>query len=178
MPVRVMCSHPSGERCERFSSGMFRPGSLAPPPPPEDVRNRKPAGAASELERVEALEEPESSGPMPNPASYPDVGITGAGDPEQFRRLVALARRWIAEYRRERLLRISTECVEKLPPEDAAVLEAIEAFEDKHGPGSFKWNQAGAKELFYSAPGGHWPLPEQLRRIREHVEASTGMAAE
>lgn len=122
------------------------------------MRNRKPAGAASsELERVETLEESESSGPMPNPASYPDVGITGAGDPEQFQRLVALARRRIAEHRRERLPRISAECVEKLPPEDAAVLEAIEAVEDKHGPGTFKWTRQGQKSCSTPHPVGIGP---------------------
>jgi hypothetical protein len=57
-----------------------------------------------------------------------------------------------------------------LSPEDTEVLEAIEWFELKHGRGSFKWSRAGAKELFYTAPGGHWPEPDQLQRISEHLE--------
>jgi hypothetical protein len=57
-----------------------------------------------------------------------------------------------------------------LSPEDAEVLEAIEGFELRYGRGSFKWSRSGAKELFYSAPGGHWPEPDQLQRISEHLE--------
>lgn len=63
-----------------------------------------------------------------------------------------------------------------LPPEDLGVLKAILDFEKKFGRYSFKWNQVGAKELFYSVPGDHWPTPEQLRRIREHIEAATGVS--
>lgn len=57
-----------------------------------------------------------------------------------------------------------------LSPEDAEVLEAIEWFELRYGRGSFKWSRSGAKELFYSAPGDHWPEPAQLQRISEHLE--------
>lgn len=59
-----------------------------------------------------------------------------------------------------------------LSPEDAEVLEAIRAFEGKHGPGSFRWDQASCKKMFYSGPiRGHWPEQDQLRRIRDHVRA-------
>ena len=60
----------------------------------------------------------------------------------------------------------------QLSPEDAAALEAIEAYEDKHGRGSFRWDAASCKKMFYSGPiRGHWPEADQLRRIREHLEA-------
>lgn len=144
--------------------------------------DKKPVGATSELERVESsepLEKPDSPGPIPTPTGEqnPDPVITDANDPDKFRELVATARRKIAEHRRGALPLRQAERVEKLPPEDASVLEAIEAFEDKHGPGSFKWNHSGAKELFYSVAGGHWPLPDQLRRIREYVESARVAAA-
>lgn len=58
-----------------------------------------------------------------------------------------------------------------LSPEDAEVLRAIEAFEEKYGRGSFRWDRASSKGLFYSGPiSGHWPEPDQLLRIRYHVE--------
>ncbi len=140
--------------------------------------DKEPSGTISELERVEALE---SSGLTLEPVPELDSLITDTNDPEQFRELVALARRQVAEHRRKHPPnhppRIRVERVGTLLPEDVAVMEAIEAFEVKHGPGSFKWNQAGAKELFYSVPGGHWPLPNQLRRIREHVEALAKVVA-
>ena len=63
-----------------------------------------------------------------------------------------------------------------LPLEDREVLKAVLEFEKKFGRYSFKWNQVGAKELFYSVPGDHWPTPDQLRRIREHIEAATGVS--
>ncbi len=148
-------------------------------------RKRKPDGTTSDLKRVEVPEGTGIPGSAPQldqePESAPDVVITDAGDPEEFRELVALARRQISEHRRKHPPnhppRIRGERVGTLLPEDVAVLEAIEAFEVKHGPGSFKWNQAGAKELFYSVAGGHWPLPNQLRRIREHVEALARVVA-
>jgi hypothetical protein len=52
---------------------------------------------------------------------------------------------------------------------DWEVLVAIDAFEQRYGRNSFKWNRSGAKELFYSMPGGHWPEPEQLDRIRDYL---------
>lgn len=59
---------------------------------------------------------------------------------------------------------------DELAPDDRKALEAIEAFEEKFGSGSFKWNHAGAKEMFYSGPiAGLWPDSDQLRRIREHL---------
>jgi hypothetical protein len=56
-------------------------------------------------------------------------------------------------------------------------LEAIEAFEDKYGRGSFRWDRASCKELFYSSPEGIWPEPEELRRIRDYLTATRGEAA-
>jgi hypothetical protein len=60
---------------------------------------------------------------------------------------------------------------------DAQTLEAIEAFEDKYGRGSFRWDRASCKELFYSSRGGIWPEPEELRRIRDYLTATRGEAA-
>ncbi len=54
---------------------------------------------------------------------------------------------------------------------DRRALEAIEAFEDEQGRGSFKWNHAGAKEMFYSGPiTGLWPDTDQLGRIRKYLD--------
>ena len=60
---------------------------------------------------------------------------------------------------------------------DLITLRAIEAFEDKYGRGSFRWDRASCKELFYSSPEGIWPEPEELRRIRDHLTATGGVAA-
>jgi hypothetical protein len=60
---------------------------------------------------------------------------------------------------------------------DSRTLEAIEAFEDKYGRGSFRWDRASCKELFYSSPEGIWPEPEELRRIRDYLTANEGAAA-
>lgn len=57
-----------------------------------------------------------------------------------------------------------------LSEDDRRALEAIEAFEDKHGRGSFKWNDSGTKELFYSGPVWCDIRTDQLRRIREHLD--------
>ena len=60
---------------------------------------------------------------------------------------------------------------------DARILEAIEAFEGKYGRGSFRWDRASSKELFYSGPiEGFWPEPEELRRIRDYLSATRGAA--
>jgi DNA-binding transcriptional ArsR family regulator len=60
----------------------------------------------------------------------------------------------------------------ELEPGDLDALEAIRVFEKKYGPGAFRWNQTGCKELFYSGPiPGFWPEPAQLRRIRDYLEA-------
>jgi hypothetical protein len=56
-----------------------------------------------------------------------------------------------------------------LSEDDRRALEAIEAFEDKHGRGSFKWNDSGTKELFYSGPVWRDIRTDQLRRIRGHL---------
>jgi uncharacterized protein DUF3854 len=60
---------------------------------------------------------------------------------------------------------------------DRRTLEAIEAFEDKFGRGSFRWDRASCKALFYSSPEGIWPEPEELRRIRDYLTATRGDAA-
>jgi hypothetical protein len=69
------------------------------------------------------------------------------------------------------------EPVAELSRGDAKILEAIEAFEDKYGRGSFRWDRASCKELFYSSPEGIWPEPEELRRIRDYLTATRGEAA-
>jgi len=65
-----------------------------------------------------------------------------------------------------------------LSESDSRILEAIEAFEGKYGRGSFRWDRASSKELFYSGPvEGFWPEPEELRRIRDYLVATRGVAA-
>jgi len=65
-----------------------------------------------------------------------------------------------------------------LSESDGRILEAIEAFEGKYGRGSFRWDRASSKELFYSGPiEGFWPEPEELRRIRDYLVATKGVAA-
>jgi hypothetical protein len=60
---------------------------------------------------------------------------------------------------------------------DSRTLEAIEAFEDKYGRGSFRWDRPSCKELFYSGPiGGFWPEHDELQRIREYLAPSRGAA--
>jgi len=59
---------------------------------------------------------------------------------------------------------------------DRRTLRAIQAFEGKYGRGSFRWDRASCKELFYSSPEGIWPEPEELRRIRDYLTA-VGRAA-
>jgi hypothetical protein len=66
---------------------------------------------------------------------------------------------------------------EALSEADSRTLEAIEAFERKYGRGSFRWDRASCKELFYSSRGGIWPEPEELRRIRDYLTATRGEAA-
>src|SRR5215217_1238984 len=60
---------------------------------------------------------------------------------------------------------------------DRRTLEAIRAFEGKYGRGSFRWDRASCKQLFYSSPEGIWPEPEELRRIRDYMTANQGAAA-
>jgi len=61
---------------------------------------------------------------------------------------------------------------------DSRTLEAIEAFEDKYGRGSFRWDRASCKAMFYSGPiSGLWPDMEELVRIRACVEAAGGLRA-
>jgi Domain of unknown function (DUF3854) len=66
---------------------------------------------------------------------------------------------------------------EALSEADSRILGAIEAFEDKYGRGSFRWDRASCKQLFYSSPEGIWPEPEELRRIRDYMTANQGAAA-
>jgi Bifunctional DNA primase/polymerase, N-terminal/Primase C terminal 1 (PriCT-1) len=69
------------------------------------------------------------------------------------------------------------ERVGDLSEADRRTLEAIEAFEGKYGRGSFRWDRASCKELFYSGPiGGFWPEHDELQRIREYL-APSGRAA-
>jgi hypothetical protein len=69
----------------------------------------------------------------------------------------------------EDLQRIGSELSEA----DRRTLEAIEAFEGKYGRGSFRWDRASCKELFYSGPiGGFWPEHDELQRIREYLAPS------
>jgi hypothetical protein len=61
---------------------------------------------------------------------------------------------------------------------DSRTLEAIEAFEGKYGRGSFRWDRASCKELFYSGPiKGFWPEAEEVRRIRDYLRAIQEAAA-
>ena len=75
----------------------------------------------------------------------------------------------------------ATEDLERIGPlsgEDAEILEAIRAFEDKYGRGSFRWDRASCKAMFYSGPiSGLWPEMEELARIRAYVEAASQEAA-
>jgi hypothetical protein len=68
------------------------------------------------------------------------------------------------------------ERVGDLSEADGKTLKAIEAFEGKYGRGSFRWDRASCKELFYSSPEGIWPEPEELRRIRDYLSATEGAA--
>jgi hypothetical protein len=91
------------------------------------------------------------------------------------RRQVKESRHWVnvkgADGAAEDLTRIGA-----LSPADAEILEAIKAFEERYGRGSFRWNRASCKELFYSGPiRGCWPDPEELARVRAYVEAAGGL---
>lgn len=59
--------------------------------------------------------------------------------------------------------------------DDVDVLVAICAFEEKFGRGSFEWNRAGAKKLFYQIKPGYWPEAHQLARLREYVGSAGGL---
>jgi hypothetical protein len=96
----------------------------------------------------------------------------------QNRHRVESSRHWVnvpgADGHVEDLERIGS----TLSESDSRILEAIEAFEGKYGRGSFRWDRASSKELFYSGPiEGFWPEPEELRRIRDYLEATRGVAA-
>jgi len=60
---------------------------------------------------------------------------------------------------------------------DRRTLEAIEVFERKYGLGSFRWDRASCKQLFYSGPiDGFWPELEELQRIRDYLSLIRGAA--
>jgi len=64
----------------------------------------------------------------------------------------------------------------ELSRRDAKILAAIKAFEGKYGRGSFGWNRASCKAMFYSGPiRGCWPDPEEMARIKAYVEAAGGL---
>jgi Bifunctional DNA primase/polymerase, N-terminal/Primase C terminal 1 (PriCT-1) len=66
----------------------------------------------------------------------------------------------------------------ELSEAESRTLEAIEAFEDKYGRGSFRWDRASCKAMFYSGPiSGLWPDMEELARIRAYVEVASQDAA-
>jgi hypothetical protein len=69
------------------------------------------------------------------------------------------------------------ERVGDLSEADRKTLQAIEVFEGKYGRGSFRWDRASCKALFYSSPEGIWPEPEELRRIRDYLASSGGRRA-
>jgi Bifunctional DNA primase/polymerase, N-terminal/Primase C terminal 1 (PriCT-1) len=116
---------------------------------------------ASEAERLRLAEEQharERDGYRNRAASYADPHYVNAG----------------ADGCIEDLKRVGSELSET----DSRTLEAIEAFEDKYGCGSFRWDWASCKAMFYSGPiEGFWPEPEELRRIRDYLTANEGAAA-
>jgi hypothetical protein len=114
---------------------------------------------ASETERLRLAEEQharERDGYRNRAASYADPHYVNVG----------------ADGYIEDLKRIGSEFSE----DDIRTLEAIEAFEGKYGRGSFRWDRASCKQLFYSSPEGIWPEPEELRRIRDYLAATAGAA--
>jgi hypothetical protein len=115
---------------------------------------------ASEAERLRLAEEQharERDGYRNRAASYADPHYVNVG----------------ADGYIEDLNRIGSELSES----DIRTLKTIEAFEGKYGRGSFRWDRASCKELFYSSPESIWPEPEELRRIREYLMATGGVAA-
>jgi hypothetical protein len=94
-----------------------------------------------------------------------------------FRYQVRLTRHWVnipgTDGHVEDLERIGNDLSEG----DRRTLEAIEAFEQKYGRGSFGWDRASCKELFYSSADGIWPQREELQRIRDYLVATGRVAA-
>jgi len=114
---------------------------------------------ASEAERFRLAEEQharERDGYRNRAASYVDSHYVNVG----------------ADGYIEDLKRIGSELSES----DIRTLEAIEAFEGKFGRGSFRWDRASCKELFYCSPEDIWPDHEELRRIRDYLAAASGAA--
>lgn len=67
----------------------------------------------------------------------------------------------------------------ELTSEDLADLEAIQAFEREYGRGSFHWDRASCKRLFYTGPiKGRWPDQDRLQLLKEYAECTReGVAA-
>jgi hypothetical protein len=63
-----------------------------------------------------------------------------------------------------------------LTGDEMADLDAILAYELAHGTGSFGWDRASCKRLFYGGPArGHWPEPEALARLRAAYDGLEGV---
>lgn len=94
-----------------------------------------------------------------------------------FRHQVRLTRHWVnipgTDGHVEDLERIGKDLSEA----DRRTLRAIEAFEQRYGRGSFGWDRASCKELFYSSADGVWPQHEELQRIRDYMVATGRVAA-
>ena len=94
-----------------------------------------------------------------------------------FRNQVEPSRHWVnipgADGHVEDLRRIG----DALSDEDRRTLKAIESFERKYGRGSFRWDRASSKELFYSSSDGIWPERGELQRIRDYLVATGADAA-
>lgn len=54
-----------------------------------------------------------------------------------------------------------------LTAEEAEVADAILAYEERYGGGSFRWDWASCKKLFYKT--GHWPDVRSLKRLRDYL---------
>jgi hypothetical protein len=73
----------------------------------------------------------------------------------------------------EDLERVEDIVARGLSEEDRRALDAIEALEKRDGRGSFGWDHASCKRMFYMGPiPGVWPDSGQLKRIRDYLEAS------
>ncbi len=80
-------------------------------------------------------------------------------DPDRDKHDHAPTQAEMGEKRRERAM---------LTPEEELDADAIFAFEERYGPGSFEYNRASAKKLFYKF--GRWPDAESLKRLQNHPE--------
>ncbi|MDP8951562.1 MAG: hypothetical protein M3N18_04875, partial [Actinomycetota bacterium] len=65
-----------------------------------------------------------------------------------------------------------------LTDEEMADLGAILAYELAHGTGSFGWDRASCKRLFYGGPvRGRWPDAEALVRLKAAYDELEGVVA-